>query len=59
MGDEALIRPELKQVVSELGNIRATDAGHAKRRLGWEPRSAEETVLATARSLIERGIVKV
>ena len=55
----ALIRPELKQVVSELGNIRATDAGHAKRRLGWEPRSAEETVLATARSLIERGIVKV
>ncbi|KTE22125.1 epimerase [Sphingopyxis sp. H050] len=55
----AIVRPELKQVVAELGNVRGGDSSHAVRRLGWTMRPPEEAILATAQSLIERGIVKV
>lgn len=55
----AIFRPELKQVVAELGNVRGGDSHHAIERLGWTMRPPEEAILATAHSLIERGIVKV
>ncbi len=55
----ALVRPELKQLVAELGNVRGGDSRHAMTTLGWTMRSPEEALLATAHSLIERGIVKV
>ena len=55
----ALVRPELKQLVAELGNIRGGDSSHARQTLGWTIRTPEEAILATAHSLIERGIVKV
>lgn len=55
----ALVRPELKQLVAELGNIRGGDSRHAMQTLGWTMRTPEEAILATAHSLIERGIVKV
>lgn len=55
----SLVRPELKQVVSELGNIRRTSPAHAEAVLGWVPRPDRETILATANSLIDQGIVKV
>ncbi|HEV2600037.1 NAD-dependent epimerase/dehydratase family protein [Sphingopyxis sp.] len=55
----AIFRPELKQVVAELGNVRGGDSSHAIERLGWTMRPPEEAILATAHSLIERGIVKV
>ncbi|MBJ7499530.1 MAG: NAD-dependent epimerase/dehydratase family protein [Sphingopyxis sp.] len=55
----ALVRPELKQLVAELGNVRGGDSSHAMTTLGWTMRPPEETILATAHSLIERGIVKV
>lgn len=55
----ALVRPELKQVVAELGNVRGGDSRHAMERLGWTMRPPEEAILATARDLLERGIVKV
>ncbi|MBA2919551.1 NAD-dependent epimerase/dehydratase family protein [Sphingomonas sp. MAH-20] len=51
--------PELGQVASELGRVKISSSVHAKDRLGWEPRPVEETIVETARSLIERGIVKV
>ncbi len=54
----ALVRPELKQLVAELGNIRGGDSNHAMTTLGWTMRPPEEAILATAHSLIERGIVK-
>ena len=50
--------PLVRQVVSELGHRRLTDASHAKARLGWTMRPAEETIVDTARSLIEHGLVK-
>jgi dihydroflavonol-4-reductase len=55
----ALVRPELKQLVGELGNVRGGDSRHAQESLGWTMRSAEDSIVDTARSLIERGIVKV
>lgn len=55
----ALFDPVIKQVVGELGNIRTMDASHAKAVLGWETRPVAETILDTAHSLIEHGIVKV
>ena len=55
----ALFRPELKQLVAELGNVRGGDSNHAMTALGWTMRTPEDAILATANSLIERGIVKV
>ena len=54
----ALVRPELKQLVAELGNVRGGDSRHAMQTLGWTMRTPEEAILATAHSLIDRGIVK-
>ena len=47
------------QIVGELGRVRATDAGHAERVLGWKTRDEGDSIVDTAESLIERGIVKV
>lgn len=55
----ALVRPELKQLVNELGNVRGGDSSHAEKTLGWTMRTPEEAIMATANSLFERGIVKV
>lgn len=51
--------PELGQVASELGRVKVSSSVHAKEILGWEPRPVEETIVDTARSLIDRGIVRV
>ena len=54
----SLVRPELKQVVNELGNVRGGSSAHAETKLGWKMRSPEQTLIDAANSLIERGIVK-
>ena len=55
----ALFNPVAKAVVGELGAVRNQDASHAKAVLGWATRAEEQSILDTARSLIEHGIVKV
>jgi dihydroflavonol-4-reductase len=50
--------PTISQVKGELGNVRENDASHARERLGWVPRPAEESILDTARDLIRLGVVK-
>lgn len=55
----AKLDPVIAQVTSELGRVKETPATHAAERLGWTPRPVEETLVATARSLIDLGIVKV
>lgn len=55
----ALFDPVVRQVLGELDNVRDMDLSHARERLGWVARPAEESILATARSMIELGIVKV
>ena len=54
----ALFNPLARAVVGELGSIRKQDASHAKAVLGWETRPVEQSIVDTARSLIELGIVK-
>jgi dihydroflavonol-4-reductase len=54
----ALFDPMLRLAVTELGAIRNMDASHARAVLGWVGRPAEESILASARSLIDLGIVK-
>jgi dihydroflavonol-4-reductase len=55
----SLFDPTLKMVTGELGKIRETPADHAREVLGWEPRPAEQTIVDSARSVIDLGIVKV
>ena len=55
----ALFDPTIRQVTGELGRTRALDAGHALARLGWQTRDARTTILDTAHSLLDRGIVRV
>jgi len=55
----ALFDPLVRTAVGELGAERHTDAGHARQVLGWVARPVEQTVIDTARSLIERGLVRV
>jgi dihydroflavonol-4-reductase len=53
----ALFDPLIKSASGELGAVRHLDASHAREVLGWVPRPAEASIVDTARSLIERGIV--
>lgn len=55
----ALFDPTVRQFISELGKVRHAEPTHAVKVLGWAPRPAEDSVVDTARSLIELGIVKV
>ncbi|MEO5868019.1 MAG: NAD-dependent epimerase/dehydratase family protein [Sphingomonas sp.] len=55
----ALFDPTIRQVTGELGRTRAVDPRHSLGVLGWKTRDEATTILDTARSLIERGIVKV
>ena len=48
----------LRQVTPELGHQRIATSAKAITVLGWKPATKEEAVLATAESLIARGLVK-
>jgi dihydroflavonol-4-reductase len=54
----ARFNPLARAVVSELGSVRHQDASHAKAVLGWVTRPVEQSIVDTARCLIELGIVK-
>jgi nucleoside-diphosphate-sugar epimerase len=56
----ALFSPTLRSIAGpDLGKPRNASNAKARDLLGWTPRPPAEAVLATARSLIELGIVKV
>lgn len=55
----ALFMPPAKQLLGELGRVRATSSAHAQQALGWQPRPPEDSIADCARSLIEKGVVKV
>lgn len=54
----ALFDPMAQAAVGQLGSVRNMDASHAKAKLGWIARPAEQSIVDTARSLIDLGIVK-
>ena len=55
----ALFDPVVRTVLGELGNVRESPADHAREKLGWVPRPAQDSILDTARSMIALEIVKV
>lgn len=55
----ALVMPPARQLLGELGRVRATSSANARQVLDWRPRPPEEAIVDCARSLIEHGIVKV
>jgi len=48
----SLFNSEIRQIAGELGKYREADNTKARSVLGWKPRSAEEAILAGARSLV-------
>lgn len=53
----AFTDPALKLVVPELNKSKSASGEKARRLLGWAPRSREDSIVATAESLIELGLV--
>ena len=54
----ALLDPQVRGVLPELGKRKNATNEKARRLLGWAPRSPKEAALATARSLSELGLLK-
>lgn len=53
----ALVDPAARQLVPELGKRKNASGAKAARLLGWQPRSPQEALVATARSLLEQGLL--
>jgi len=51
--------PAVKQIIPELGKWKNATSEKAQRILSWTPRSREESVVATAESLVKLGLVKI
>jgi nucleoside-diphosphate-sugar epimerase len=54
----ALRDPAVKQIVPELGNRKNATAAKARNMLGWSPRPREQSIIATAESLRQLGLLK-
>lgn len=48
---------DLRMPATFLGQNTACSNAKAKRLLGWQPRSAEEAIVATAKSMLELGLI--
>lgn len=53
-----LFNPAVRSIRAEVGKTRNVDASHARERLGWETRPIEDSIVDCAKSLIEKGVVK-
>ena len=54
----AVFDPQIRQILPELGKTKNASNEKARRVLGWAPRSTQEAIVATARSLIGLGVLK-
>lgn len=54
----AIFRPNLRMVASLVGKYADTSNAKSIDLLGWHPRSAKESVITTAQSMIDLGILK-
>jgi nucleoside-diphosphate-sugar epimerase len=53
----SLFNPVAASIVPDLGKVRESTSEKAKSVLGWEPRSKEEAIIATAESLVRLGLL--
>src|SRR6266446_4356169 len=54
----ALCDPAVKLILPELGKKKNATNEKARRMLAWAPRSNEESIVATAESLVRLGLLK-
>lgn len=54
----ALVDPQVKLVLPELGRMRACDNSHTREVLGWSPRPVADTIRECGASLLAHGVVK-
>lgn len=54
----ALFDARVRLIKGEVDRVRELDVSHAAQRLEWRARPVDDTIVDTARSLIELGIVK-
>lgn len=54
----ALRNPSLKMIVTLLGLYMQASGKKAKQVLSWQPRTAEEAIVATAESMLNLGLIK-
>jgi nucleoside-diphosphate-sugar epimerase len=54
----AMRDPAVKQILPELGKRKNATNEKARRALGWNPRSNEECILATAESMMRLGLLR-
>lgn len=55
----AIFKKDLRMPATFLGQNTACSNAKAKKLLGWQPRSAEEAIVATAKSMIELGLIDI
>ncbi|MDQ3230437.1 MAG: aldehyde reductase [Pseudobdellovibrionaceae bacterium] len=55
----SILDPAVKQIIPELGKRKNATNEKARRMLGWKPHSNEESIVATAESLVKLGLLKV
>ena len=56
---KGLFDPATRQLAVGLGRIHRTDSSHAKAVFGWRSRPPEQSIVDTARSLLDLGVVRV
>jgi nucleoside-diphosphate-sugar epimerase len=54
----ALVLPTARQIAPDLGKVRDATGEKAQRVLGWQPRSKEDAIAATAESLVRLGLLR-
>jgi len=54
----AIFNPSLAQLLPELGKVKNATNEKARRVLGWVPRSNEDSIIATAESLVRLGLMR-
>ena len=54
----ALRDSAIKLILPELGKVKNATGEKARRLLGWTPRSNEDSLVATAESLVRLGLLK-
>ncbi len=52
-----LFDPGVRSVVGQLGRKQEYSSEKAEALLGWSPRPSDETIVETARSMVDRGVV--
>lgn len=53
----ALVNPEFRGIVPDLGYAKKTSNEKARRVLGWTPRDPHEAIIAAAQSLVDKNMI--